>query len=242
MHDFEDYVEKANAAANEEELFRIYLAAVARHGLDRAMFCIATHHRDIDVTPGIGVMHNYPDDWMRHYFAERFDRIDPVVIYGLSQQTCYRWDVIPQRMLLKKRQLDCLDLGREAGLHHGVCTPLRGPRNQLAGLSLASSLKTDGFDGNTDLITAYSHHFYVAWRRLRLERTGAERVTPELSEKEKDVLSWIAVGKTDDEIGMLMGCSPHTVDFHVRRIFAKLGVSNRILAVTTAMAYGLINP
>jgi len=44
MRTFKEYVETANGAMNEEELFRIYLAAVARRGLDRGMFCLATHH------------------------------------------------------------------------------------------------------------------------------------------------------------------------------------------------------
>jgi len=243
MRTFEEYVETANGAMNEEELFRIYLAAVAKHGLDRAMFCLATHHHDLDIAPGIGVIHNYPADWMSHYFANRFDRIDPVAVYGLAQDTCYKWDVIPVRMKLQKRQLDCLNLGQEAGLHNGVCTPLRGPRNQLAGLSLASSHKQDGFDGNTDLVTAYSNHFYIAWKRFRAKDAAvAQNPIPQLTETERDVLSWIARGKTDDEIGLILRSSPHTVDFHLRNIFRKLEVSNRILAVTSAMAYGLINP
>lgn len=243
MRDFEEYVETANTANSEEALFKVYLAAVAKHGLDRAMFCIATHHHDLDIAPGIGIIHNYPSDRMSHYFANSFDKIDPVAVYGLTQDTCYKWDVIPARMTLQKRQMDCLNLGQEAGLYNGVCTPLRGPRNQLAGLSLASSQKRDGFDGNTDLVTAYSNHFYIAWKRCRERHGGAQSIpVPILTEIERDVLSWIARGKTDDEIGLILTSSPHTVDFHIRKIFRKLGVSNRILAVTTAMAYGLINP
>jgi len=38
MRTFKEYVQTANGAMNEEELFRIYLAAVARRGLDRGMF------------------------------------------------------------------------------------------------------------------------------------------------------------------------------------------------------------
>jgi hypothetical protein len=44
---------------------------------------------------------------------------------------------------------------------------MRGPRNQTDGIGLASVEKKDAFDGNVDLVSAYCHHFYVAFKRLR---------------------------------------------------------------------------
>jgi DNA-binding CsgD family transcriptional regulator len=244
MRDFEDYVEKSNAANTETELFGVYLDSIKKHGLDRVLFCIATEHHDIDQRPGIGVIHNYPADWMQYYFEKNFDKIDPVAIYGLTQSTTYKWDVIPARMKLKKHQLDCLNLGKESGLNNGLCTPLRGPNNQLAGLSLASSEKKDSFDGNIDLITAYSNHFYIAWKRYHAQKKAPDQQikNPILTETERDVLCWVAKGKTDQEIAMLLNCSYHSVDFHMRNIFKKMEVSSRILAVVKALSYGLINP
>lgn len=246
IRSFEDYVEKAAAVKSESELFTVYLDAVKNHGLDRALFCIATDHYDIDQKPGVGVIHNYPGDWMQYYFEKSFDKIDPVMIYGLSQAGSYTWNVIPTRMTLNKKQIDCLNYGKEAGLNNGICTPLRGPHNQLAGLSLASSEKTDSFDGKIDLITAYSNHFYLAWKRFNLQKKSEkdEITTPNpiLTEQERDVLSWVAKGKTDWEIGEIKTISASTVDFHMRNIFKKLDANNRILAVVKAMSYGLIYP
>lgn len=243
IRDFEDYVEKANAAQTEEELFNIYLSAVKRHGLDRALFCLATDHHDIGQKPGIGVIHNYPGDWMKYYFEHSLDKIDPVMVYGLSQTGSYTWDVIPTRMSLKKKQFDCLNYGREAGLHNGICTPLRGPHNQLAGLSLASSEKKDSFDGKLDLITAYSNHFYISWKRFhhkKLEHDVAPNFV--LTNKEMDILTWVAKGKTDWDIAEILNMSTHTVDWHIRNVMKKLESNNRILAVVKALSYGLINP
>ncbi len=245
IHDFEDYVEKSNAVKSENELFTVFLETVRKHGLDRALFCIATDHKDIDQGPGAAVVHNYPEDWMKYYFEKNFDKIDPVMVYGLSQQTSYTWDLIPVRMKLQKRQVDCLNFGTEAGLNNGVCTPLRGPSNQLAGLSLASSEKIDSFDGKVDLITAYSNHFYIAWKRFHLQKKKAnDCVMPNLvlTEKEKDILTWASRSKTDFDIGCLLNLSAHTVDWHLRNIYKKLDANGRILAVVKAISYGLINP
>lgn len=244
IRSFEDYVEKANAVTSESELFTVYMEAVKRHGLDRALFCVATEHTDINQKPGIGVIHNYPGDWMSYYFENNYDKIDPVMVYGFTQVGCYQWDIIPTRMNLKRKQLQCLDYGREAGLNNGVCTPLRGGQNQLAGMSLASSEKSDSFDGQIDLITAYSNHFYIAWKRFH-EKKVQKKTEPEtpnmvLTEKERDVLSWVAQGKTDCQIGDLLAMSTSTVDYHMRNILKKLDANNRILAVVKALTYGLI--
>jgi DNA-binding CsgD family transcriptional regulator len=244
VRSFEDYVDRANAVTSEDELFKVFLAAVKRHGLDRALFVVATDHHDIDQRPGPAVIHNYPGDWMKYYLEQNFDKIDPVMVYGLTQNTSYTWDIIPARMKLKKRQMDCLNLGAEAGLHNGICTPLRGPNNQLAGISLASSEKSDGFDGKVDLITAYCNHFYISWKRFHQQKKGGDPLAqnPVLTETERDILTWAAKGKSDFDIGGIMNLSSHTVDWHMRNIFKKFGVNNRILVVVKALSYGLINP
>ena len=241
MDSFEDYVEKANAAGSIDELFATYLGAIARHGLDRALFALITDHNDIGERAGIGVVHNFPQDWMAHYFENGYERIDPVPIYGASQFGAYRWEDVPERMTLTRKQETCLSLGIEAGLNHGVATYLRGIRNQVAGVSLASSEKKDGFDGKIDLITAYSNHFYTRYRLMH-EARDPEPVNFFLTPREKDILEWAAEGKTDFEIGTIMNISLHTVDFHMRNIMRKSGSHSRVTAVVKALAYGLISP
>jgi hypothetical protein len=48
---FEDYLGRANAAANVEALFKVFVDTVNQHGLDRAIFSLSTEHDDIDTPP-----------------------------------------------------------------------------------------------------------------------------------------------------------------------------------------------
>lgn len=59
-----------------------------------------------------------------------------------------------------------------------------------------------------------------------------------LSERESEILAWVALGKTNAEIGSILGISAFTVKNHVQRILKKLDVINRTQAVgkTTAFA------
>jgi DNA-binding NarL/FixJ family response regulator len=54
------------------------------------------------------------------------------------------------------------------------------------------------------------------------------------------VLSHVAKGKTNADIGRQLHISEATVKTHLLRAFNKLGVSDRTAAVTTAMSLGLL--
>ena len=52
-----------------------------------------------------------------------------------------------------------------------------------------------------------------------------------LSARETEILRWVAMGKTNPEIGSILGISVFTVKNHVQRILRKLDVTNRTQAV-----------
>lgn len=52
-----------------------------------------------------------------------------------------------------------------------------------------------------------------------------------ISARQAEVLHWMAEGKTDEEIGLILSVSAHTAHKHVQNVFKKLGVSNRATAV-----------
>jgi DNA-binding NarL/FixJ family response regulator len=63
-----------------------------------------------------------------------------------------------------------------------------------------------------------------------------------LTRRETEILRLLAGGMTDPAIAQELFISVRTVENHVARIFAKLGVRTRTAAATTAIATGLIDP
>lgn len=239
-YSFEDYVEKANAAGSVEALFKVFIETVKLHGLDRAIFSLSTEHDDIDAPAKLGLIHNYPRDWVDYYFEKGFDHIDPVLIHASRTVGMFEWKEIPRYLDLRKKQRLCLNLGEEAGLHNGLGILMRGPCNQTAGIALASAEKRDAFDGNVDLVSAYCNHFYVSWKRLK-ERQDPAEPNLFLTDRERDILSMAAHGKSDAAIAGKLHMSVHTVDSHMRKIFRKLETNNRTMAVVKALTLGLIH-
>jgi DNA-binding CsgD family transcriptional regulator len=56
----------------------------------------------------------------------------------------------------------------------------------------------------------------------------------QLTRREREVLFWVARGKSNCETGTILGISPSTVGKHLERIYQKLGVENR----TAASSFG----
>lgn len=61
--------------------------------------------------------------------------------------------------------------------------------------------------------------------------TTAFRLTP----REAEVLFWVIKGKTNRDIGDILGTSPRTVNKHLEHVFEKLGVETRTAAANMAM-------
>ncbi len=51
-----------------------------------------------------------------------------------------------------------------------------------------------------------------------------------LSPRERDVLTLVAEGKTNGEVGAVLGLSPRTVGKHLEHVFEKFGVHTRTAA------------
>jgi DNA-binding CsgD family transcriptional regulator len=53
-----------------------------------------------------------------------------------------------------------------------------------------------------------------------------------LTDREREVLEWVARGKTNADIGAILGISTRTVQKHLENVFAKLAVETRTAAVS----------
>jgi len=79
----------------------------------------------------------------------------------------------------------------------------------------------------------------------RLADPGPRRSAPHphldrLTEREREIVAWVATGRSNDEIAAELVVSPATVRTHVSRAMVKLGARDRAQLVVFAVQSGLI--
>jgi DNA-binding CsgD family transcriptional regulator len=121
------------------------------------------------------------------------------------------------------RERDVLDLLRE----HLSQLYLRSQALEAAQAALAGLNLMTGPSGSAWLRPGPQRELIAA-----PERFAGLPLTP----RERDVMRWLAAGKTDRDIAAVLGCSHRTVQKHLERIYGKLGVETRTAAVMRALA------
>lgn len=100
-------------------------------------------------------------------------------------------------------------------------------------------------DANKDHFVATRHdiHMRAAYFFEALEASGptlrADAIPDidpidNLTVRERECLKWAAAGKTNSEIGQILGISENTIRFHFKNTFRRLGVHTRAQAVAVA--------
>ncbi len=76
--------------------------------------------------------------------------------------------------------------------------------------------------------------------QMILSRRHRQQEGWDLSRRQVEILNWIADGKSNDDIALILGISTHTVNYHIQQILDKTGTQNRHNAAMSALAAGVI--
>lgn len=128
---------------------------------------------------------------------------------------------------------------RAAGIASGLGLQVFGPhgRNGILAIELVPGVERLPPDVLAE-VRGGCQAMHLRYCELLLPTLGR---LPELSGRESEVLTWAARGKTNSAIAEILGISAHTVDAHLRRIYLKLGVYDRVSAALRGLGFGLIS-
>lgn len=181
----------------------------------------------------------YPAPWIEHYFREGLLAQDPVMGHCRQHVVPIAWDALPASQLKSRVMREA----RDFGLASGATAPLHGARGELGVLSVATDTGPRSASERIrcalpelSSLACYTHEALLGLRGREGKRRRAA-----LTLRERECLLWVAEGKTSWEIGVILGTSERTVNFHVRNASLKLGVSSRQHAVARALMLGLLS-
>jgi DNA-binding CsgD family transcriptional regulator len=93
------------------------------------------------------------------------------------------------------------------------------------------------------LIVPQLHSALMPWiNRLQLLPENPKEQSYLISDREVEVLNWLVAGKSNEQIGRLLGVTENTARSHVRNLFRKLGVRHRAqVRLRNAMPVPFVN-
>ncbi|MDZ7709788.1 MAG: LuxR family transcriptional regulator [Roseovarius sp.] len=184
---------------------------------------------------------NYRADWVAHYMRRGLHRIDPSIHIGRRSIAPVDWSRLERTPHFQTVFANAPDFGVS---DRGLTVPVRGPYGDVGLLSVTRdcpdaewrSLKKKVI-GN--LQTAAVHmHDNVMQSGLSL----AALHLPALSAREREILQWVAEGKSQQDIGDILSISHRTVEVHLRSARTKLAALTTPQAVGRAVGLGIVKP
>jgi len=119
------------------------------------------------------------------------------------------------------------DYYRRIGIRHAMAMPIHVDQRMLVSFVFNRAGSAFG-DRELQLAEAVRPHLANLYR---LGGAAAKAAGAPLTAREREVLEWVAAGKTNRDIASILGARPRTIEKHLERIYEKLGVETRTAAV-----------
>lgn len=188
------------------------------------------------------VLGDFPDEWVDRYIDKNYSSIDPVIIEGHKESVSFQWHDLVSRLTLNEEQESFMKEAEEAGLNNGVGIPIRYDSEKKALLSMVSEDQAEELDKTFKKYQSDLHLLGLIYHQRVQDMMQKESFSAvKLTNREKEVLKWAALGKTSWETSCILNISERTVNFHIENSRKKLASSSKQHAVITAVMHKIIN-
>ena len=233
------FVRDLRDVCREDDLNEILREAAGSIGF---RYFALTHHVDPRRAPNGSIrLHNYPGEWVDYYDAHALGLADPV--HRASHRTTmgFGWSELPALVALTPADREILRLGAERGIGDGFTVPANVPGESNGSCSFANPAYV-AMDGERIALAQLLGSFaFQAARKLWRMRCPVAQPLPLVTERQRDCIVWAARGKTNWEIGRILGVERDTVRAHLDNARERLDAPNRTSLVVTALYAGIIS-
>lgn len=214
------------------DIKQILRATCEKYGFKHFMLAYIPHSENEKLTiNSIAITNNWPTEVLGHY--DMMGRVESNYLIKESRQ----------RLAPVIQNIDYSALNE---MHVDLLTRYQYERNGYFPINNSDGLHLLVLTGGRDVLLSDEHLADVQLFTARLvEKSlkilpGSQTADANISQRENEVLQWIAEGKTSAEIATIMSLSEHTVNHYAMLAVQKLECVNRTQAVVRSMRLGLI--
>ncbi len=229
-----EFVAAAAKASSRAEVVRLTLAELDWYGLTYLTSWSAPSEGG-GLAEAINI-NTRPADYVEHYFRNDLFWRDPVIAALRQSLDTLTWSDVRSR-LTSKAERNLIEEGREFGATDGLTIPV---------FSQGTCIGAFGACGREPNLSPRARSalelvgLYANQALARADMQGARQVAQHvaLTPREREVMRWVAVGKTNDEIADILTIGTATVKTILARAQIKLNATRRTYAVVQALRLG----
>jgi LuxR family transcriptional regulator len=220
-----------------EDLWLLFTMTLDQYGFDKILYgrtCFLDGQSFGD-DDDLVVLSNHDSDYVAYLLAERQFKYSPMLRWSLENVGFQSWDIVSQWIgngVLSLEQESFVTTNQRFGVIAGYTAsfPVIKPNCR----SVASIAAKPGLDQNQVNAIWEEHGHEIEHLCLCFNSCAAQLPQPtrstDLTDRQFEVLSWVAAGKTSGEIALILGVSTTAVEKHLQNARRALNV------VTSAQA------
>jgi len=179
------------------------------------------------------LLNGWPEGFSKLYIGKNYYPDDPVAALCRRSVDPFEWSEARYDAERWPRAAEVMNSAADFGLKEGFIVPVVRGNGFQACVTMAG--ENPDFDPLAKraihLISLYAHAKAVAL----LGVYGRKPSSAILTDRERDVMAWIAMGKSSWDISVILGISERTVNWFIARAIRKLDAANRTQAVVNAI-------
>lgn len=230
----ESFLDRIEAITDESQVQTLVEIFCDIYNIDHAIYHAVTPEGRPHVS------FTYSLDWAIQYEQSEYLKDDPVIRGAITQFAPIDWKRLDWS---PKRTREFLGEAVANGVgNQGLTVPIRSPGGQFAAFTANHSANDDEWssfrkDYNRDMLLA-AHYMHLKW--LEFSNAVDQKAGPDLSPRERDVLTLLGVGKSRGQIAEALRISEHTLRVYIDTARHKMGALNTTHAVALAQKTGKI--
>ncbi len=184
----------------------------------------------------------WPEYWVETYVAEGLAINDPNIGYAYEHILPASFSELRERQFGGREGVRTLEIATAHGWPEGLTIPVHGPRGYRGMIVVAGETK------NLPLRQRAALHMMALYMHERLKALMAPDLAtpmdelPRLTRGEIECIRWLLAGKSDWEIGEILGIAEATAHWRIEQAKKKLGVKTRAQLTALAVYHGLVQP
>ena len=196
-------------------------------------------------TPPLVAYSTYKEEWLAEYMANNYALNDPIAYHYTRHTTPLFWHVDNDwsNHPYGENAVEFMAAVRAAGYSAGVCIPVFSRECTRGFINLIVDDHSELGLANLALGALLIKYFHESTLRIWLEQEDQDSpLNAKLTQRESDVIRYIADGLTSRQTAEKLGISKRTVDAHIASAQFKLCCGNRQQLICMATNLGLIYP